>query len=165
MLDDAVARQDTVTQLIAAIRWVAREVPGAAELVAAHCTGHDYTSAGKPQIAWDDPVARDELVSALVTDALALLAALDLQGIQDAGGAPAQDGCPHIDDPAICARTILVDTFGISAVAFDLSRADQERLYQSGRDAATTFLDAWDFATYSTNYPASTPGLHSPGSA
>ena len=30
ILDDAVARQDTVTQLIAAIRRVAREVPGAA---------------------------------------------------------------------------------------------------------------------------------------
>ena len=34
ILDDAVARQDTVTQLIAAIRRVAREVPGAAEIVA-----------------------------------------------------------------------------------------------------------------------------------
>ena len=90
VLDDAVARQDTVTQLIAAIRRVAREVPGAAELIAAHCTGHDYTSAGKPQIAWDDPVARDELVSALVNDALALLGALDLKAIQAEGGAPAQ---------------------------------------------------------------------------
>ena len=35
ILDDAVARQDTVTQLIAAIRRVARDVPGAAEIVAA----------------------------------------------------------------------------------------------------------------------------------
>jgi hypothetical protein len=54
----------------------------------------------------------------------------------------------HIDDPAVCARTIYVDAFGISAVAFDLSRADQDRLYQSGRDAATAFLDTWDFAAY-----------------
>ena len=38
VLDDAVATQDTVTQLIAAIRRVAREVPGAAEVIAAHCT-------------------------------------------------------------------------------------------------------------------------------
>jgi IS5 family transposase len=90
VLDDAVARQDTVTQLIAAIRRVAREVPGAADLVTAHCTGHDYTSAGKPRIAWDDPVARDELVSALVNDALALLGALDLKTIEAEGGAPAQ---------------------------------------------------------------------------
>jgi len=90
VLDDAVARQDTVTQLIAAIRRVAREVPGAPELIGTVCTGHDYTSAGKPRIAWDDPVARDELVSALVTDALALLAVLDVEGIQAEGGEPAQ---------------------------------------------------------------------------
>jgi hypothetical protein len=32
---------------------------------------------GKPDIAWDDEAARDGLVSALVTDALALLAAVD----------------------------------------------------------------------------------------
>ena len=38
ILDDAVATQDTVTQLIAAIRRVRREVPGAAEMIAAHCT-------------------------------------------------------------------------------------------------------------------------------
>src|SRR3954470_22817433 len=38
ILTDAVATQDTVTQLIAAIRRVRREVPGAAEVIAAHCT-------------------------------------------------------------------------------------------------------------------------------
>ena len=79
VLDDAVARQDTVTQLIAAVRRVGRVVPGAAELVAAVCTGYDYSRAGgiqKPDIAWDDAQARDELVSALVNDALALLEAL-----------------------------------------------------------------------------------------
>ena len=63
----------------------------------------------------------------------------------------------HIDDPSIVARTIFVDTFGISAVAFDLSRADQDRLYQSGREAATKFLDTWDFAAYSADYPTPTP--------
>src|SRR6266487_4663512 len=41
ILADAVATQDTVTQLVAAIRKVAREVPGAAEQVAAVCNGHD----------------------------------------------------------------------------------------------------------------------------
>ena len=35
ILADAVATQDTVTQLVAAIRRVAREVPGAAEQIAA----------------------------------------------------------------------------------------------------------------------------------
>jgi IS5 family transposase len=90
VLDDAVARQDTVTQLIAAIRRVSREVPGAAEIVAARCTGHDYAQPGKPRIAWDDEAAREELVSALVNDALALLAALDVEAITAAGGKPAE---------------------------------------------------------------------------
>ncbi len=73
VLDDAVATQDTVTQLVAVIRKVAREVPGAATVVAQHCCGHDYTEPGKPQIAWDDSEARAALVDALVGDALALL--------------------------------------------------------------------------------------------
>jgi len=40
------------------------------------CTGHDYTTPGKPRIDWDDPQAKDDLVSALVNDALALVDAL-----------------------------------------------------------------------------------------
>jgi IS5 family transposase len=75
ILADAVATQDTVTQLVSAIRKVAREVPGAAEQVAAVCTGHDYGKPGKPKIDWDDPAAKDALVSALVNDANAVVAA------------------------------------------------------------------------------------------
>lgn len=95
VLDDAVARQDTVTQLIAAIRRVGREVSDAKDLVGVQCTrlavltGQDYNATGKPRIAWDDPAARDELVTALVNDALALLAALDIEEISRAGGKPA----------------------------------------------------------------------------
>lgn len=80
ILDDAVARQDTVTQLIAAIRRVAREVSAAAEIVAqvsARPGGHDYARPGKPEIAWDDPAAREELVTALVNDALTVLAGIE----------------------------------------------------------------------------------------
>jgi Transposase domain (DUF772)/Transposase DDE domain len=76
ILADAVATQDTVTQLVAAVRRVARTVPGAAGKVAAVCTGHDYASPGKPRVDWDDPQAKDALVSALVNDANALVAAL-----------------------------------------------------------------------------------------
>ena len=76
ILADAVATQDTITQLVAAVRRVGRVVPGAAELVMAVCTGHDYTQPGKPRIDWDDPAAKDALVSALVNDANALVAAL-----------------------------------------------------------------------------------------
>jgi hypothetical protein len=75
ILADAVATQDTVTQLISAIRRVGREVPGAAEQIAAGCTGHDYSAPGKPKIDWDDPAAKDALVSALVNDAVAVVAA------------------------------------------------------------------------------------------
>ena len=50
ILADAVATQDTVTQLVSAIRRVAREVPGAAEQIAKVCTGHDYSVPGKPTI-------------------------------------------------------------------------------------------------------------------
>lgn len=74
LLDDAVATQDTVTQLIAAIRRVRRVVPGAGEVAVG---AHDYESSGKPLIAWDDPVAKAALVDALVRDALALLAAFE----------------------------------------------------------------------------------------
>jgi transposase len=76
VLDDAVATQDTITQLIAAVRRVGREVPGAAELITTECSAHDYTDPGKPAIAWDDQAARDALVDALVTDARGLLAGL-----------------------------------------------------------------------------------------
>jgi IS5 family transposase len=74
LLDDAVATQDTVTQLIAAIRRVRRVVPGAMDV---SVCAHDYESQGKPLIAWDDPVAKAALVDALVNDALALLGAFE----------------------------------------------------------------------------------------
>ena len=74
LLDDAVATQDTVTQLISAIRRVRRVVPAAAVVAVG---AHDYDHAGKPTIAWDDPVAKDALVTGLVNDTLAILAALE----------------------------------------------------------------------------------------
>lgn len=75
VLADAVATQDTVTQLVSAIRRVGREVPGAAGQIAAVCTGHDYRKPGKPVIDWEDPAAKDALVSVLVNDADAVVAA------------------------------------------------------------------------------------------
>ena len=79
VLDDAVATQDTVTQLIAAVRRVIREVPGAGEAAGRCCTAHDYAVPGKPKIAWNDEAARATLVDGLVTDALNLLAHLPKQ--------------------------------------------------------------------------------------
>jgi len=87
ILDDAVATQDTITQLIGAVRRVGREVPGAGEVIAAVCTGHDYSGVGKPRIDWTDPAAKDALVSALVTDANAVLAAFAEAELDEAAAA------------------------------------------------------------------------------
>ena len=83
ILADAVATQDTITQLVSAIRRVGRIVPGGAEAITAVCTGHDYSRPGKPSIDWDEPGAKDALVSALVNDANAVLEAL--AGIDEDG--------------------------------------------------------------------------------
>ncbi len=87
ILADAVATQDTVTQLISAIRRVRRVVPEAAEQIAAVCTGFDYSRPGKPRIDWEDPEAKDALVSALVNDANALVAALAEVDLEEDPGA------------------------------------------------------------------------------
>lgn len=74
LLDDAVATQDTVTQLVSMIRRTRRAIPTAAAVAV---SAHDYDAAGKPACAWDDPAAREVLVSGLVNDALAILTAVD----------------------------------------------------------------------------------------
>ena len=83
ILDDAVATQDTVTQLVAAVRKVLRLVPAAAPIVAERAAAgqcaHDYTDPGKPKIAWEDVQARAALIDGLVRDALALLEKLPEQ--------------------------------------------------------------------------------------
>jgi IS5 family transposase len=73
ILEDAVATQDTVTQLVAAIRRVRRLVPQARQVAVG---AYDYGRPGKPECAWDDAQAKQALVSGLVNDALALLAAV-----------------------------------------------------------------------------------------
>jgi len=81
VLDDAVATQDTVTQLIAAIRRVLRLIP---ELDSVGLV-RDYSSPGKPDIAWDDAAAKAELITELVNDGRSLIEALegrDLSGDQ-----------------------------------------------------------------------------------
>ena len=73
VLEDAVATQDTVTQLVAAIRRVRRLVPAAREV---ELTAHGYDQPGKPVCAWDDPQAKQALVTGLVNDALRVLTAV-----------------------------------------------------------------------------------------
>jgi Transposase domain (DUF772) len=81
-LFDAVATQDTVIQLRAAIRKVLtaadRADPGLVSGVRAALTrDDDYATVGKPPCDWDDPQAREALVDALVRNAQAVLAVLD----------------------------------------------------------------------------------------
>ncbi|MGH3185249.1 MAG: transposase, partial [Streptosporangiaceae bacterium] len=71
ILDDAVATQDTVVQFISQIRRVRRLVE--ATRTVGHVAAPD--DGRKPLIDWSDKVARDELVTGLVTDANAVLAA------------------------------------------------------------------------------------------
>jgi Transposase DDE domain/Transposase domain (DUF772) len=127
ILDDAVATQDTVTQLIAAIRRVRREVPSAAAVIAEQCRAHDYDDAGKPAIAWNDEQARAELVDALVGDAhrllghlpdqelgpkaaeaVALLALVAGQDVEPVEGSDGTDGCWRIGQRVAPDRVISV---------------------------------------------------------
>ena len=60
----------------------------------------------------------------------------------------------HLDDPAVVARTVFVDTMKVRTTDFDLDRRTADRLYENGRRAAERFLDgdgqrpAWDFEAY-----------------
>jgi len=78
-LYDAVATMDTVTLIRSALRGllgVAGQVLGA-ELRAVLASGDDYASAAKPQIDWDDPAAREQLVDSRAKDAFSCLGVLD----------------------------------------------------------------------------------------
>jgi len=71
ILDDAVATQDTVTQLISQTRRVLATVPELPSVPLAH----DYATLAKPVIDWSDKQMRDGVVSLLVNDATALVEA------------------------------------------------------------------------------------------
>ena len=47
----------------------------------------------------------------------------------------------HLDDPAVLARTIFVDTFEVNATDFGIDRATQQALFESGQRAAQRYLD------------------------
>ncbi len=78
-LYDAVATQDTVTMIRAAIRGVLRvaDEPVVTELRGVLTRDDDYASAGKPVCDWDDAPAREALVEALARDAYAVLIHLE----------------------------------------------------------------------------------------
>ena len=78
-LYDAVATMDTVTLVRSAMRGLLRVADDdlAAELRGVFSSGDEYATSGKPQIDWDDPVARDGLVDSRARDAYAVVTLLD----------------------------------------------------------------------------------------
>ena len=79
---DAVATEDTITQLRASVRKLLRALdqaasPLAQQVRAALSRDDDYATSGKPPCDWDDPVAQEALVDDLVRDCLAALEALE----------------------------------------------------------------------------------------
>lgn len=92
---DAVATQDTVTQLRSAIRKLLRALDRdyprlAAKVRAALSRDDDYAGPGKPPCDWDDREAREALVDALVRDAMAALDALDGERLEGAAADAAE---------------------------------------------------------------------------
>ena len=72
ILDDAVATQDTVTQLISAVRRAKLALPRLDGVP----LRHDHTVVGKPVIDWSARSERDAVVTLLVNDAVDLLEAV-----------------------------------------------------------------------------------------
>jgi NTE family protein len=54
----------------------------------------------------------------------------------------------HIDDPAVLARTMFVDTGQVKATDFDIDTSTQDMLFGNGKAAATKFLSHWNFDAY-----------------
>jgi NTE family protein len=54
----------------------------------------------------------------------------------------------HTDRAEVRGRTVFIDTLGIDTTNFDITREEQDALYQSGRSAAQKFLDTWSFDTH-----------------
>jgi hypothetical protein len=78
-LYDAVATQDTVTMVRAAIRGLLRVVDATlgTELRTALRRADDYKEAGKPVCDWEDAKAREALVDALARDGFAVLSTVE----------------------------------------------------------------------------------------
>jgi IS5 family transposase len=163
LLDDAVATQDTVTQLVSQIRRVRRLIPEAEAVAVA---AHDYDASGKPVCAWDDPDAKTALVSGLVNDALAVLDAV--AGVQlddkaaDAVGLLAlvagqdvepgdEDGTWRIFDGT--ARDRVISTVDPDARHMHKSRSS----YRDGYKAHIVVEPETGIVTASTLTPANTP--------
>lgn len=58
----------------------------------------------------------------------------------------------YVDQASVQARTVFVDTTGISAVDFGLDAGTRDRLFGNGQRAARDFLSTWDWETWRQTY-------------
>lgn len=73
-----------VSQLIAGVRRMIRDIPDCVAAATAVCRAHDHADPGRPRIVWNDEAARADPVDGLVTDAVRLLAELSEQELGEA---------------------------------------------------------------------------------
>jgi len=73
----------------------------------------------------------------------------------------------HIDQESVQARTVFVDTTGVSATDFDLNEETRDKLFSNGQDAAAKFLADWDWEKWQNTYQKKSEGsaTRSPESA
>jgi Transposase DDE domain/Transposase domain (DUF772) len=85
-LYDAVATMDTITLIRSAIRALLKVADAQLEtaLRGLITSGDDYASSAKPQIDWDDQVAREELIHSRAGDGHAMLARLESGKVEGA---------------------------------------------------------------------------------
>lgn len=58
----------------------------------------------------------------------------------------------YVDKDSVCARTVFVDTSGVSSTDFKLSGTAKQGLYDKGAAAAGEFLSGWDFEAWRKLY-------------
>lgn len=63
----------------------------------------------------------------------------------------------YLSQPAVAARTIVVDSSGIGYLNFSISRADREKLYAEGYAAAQRFLTTWNWRAYLQRFHPAQP--------
>jgi NTE family protein len=59
----------------------------------------------------------------------------------------------HLNDPCVIDRTIFVDTGNVQATDFDIDKATQQNLYDTGYASAQKFLAQWDWDQYRAKCP------------
>ncbi len=60
----------------------------------------------------------------------------------------------HLDNPCTLARTMFVDSEDIQATNFNITGAQQAKLFANGQKAAQKFLTTWDFTTFKQDFCA-----------